>query len=190
MSEETKSGSAGKGLGIAGLVLGILALVISFIPCLGMYAVVPGVIAIILSAIGLASAAKNQGAKGLNIAALIISILGTAIAGYQYYVISSAAESFGDGMIGALEAANKEYASCEEIATDLDVTLAEVEEKYGNVETMDASDAMSMAGDLMTISSKIANINAKAVELGCAEDADFAAKMEQLNTKLSSIQAQ
>lgn len=90
MTEETKS-NAGQGLGIAGFILGIVALIISWIPCLGMYALIPGIIAIILSAIAFTQANKANASKGLIIAALVVSILGTAIAGYQYYVLSRAA---------------------------------------------------------------------------------------------------
>lgn len=97
MTEEQKS-NAGQGLGIAGFVLGIIALIISWIPCLGMYALVPGIIAIILSAIGFAQANKAGASKGLIIAALVVSILGSAIAGYQYYVLSSAASQITTGL--------------------------------------------------------------------------------------------
>ena len=84
--EENKS-NAGQGLGIAGLVLGIIALIISFIPCLGMYALIPGVIAIVLSAIAFSQAKNANASKGLIIAALVISILGTAIAGVQFFLL-------------------------------------------------------------------------------------------------------
>lgn len=77
---EEKKSNAGLGLGIAGLVLGIIALIISFIPCLGVYAVIPGAIAIVLSIIGFSQAKKANASKGLIIAALVISILGTTIA--------------------------------------------------------------------------------------------------------------
>jgi len=90
--------NAGQGLGIAGFVLGILALIISFIPCLGMYALVPGIIAIILSAIGFSQASKGDGAKGLIIAALVVSILGTLIAGWQYYALSHVANTYVDAL--------------------------------------------------------------------------------------------
>ncbi len=96
MSEEKTN--AGQGLGIAGFVLGLIALIISFIPCLGMYALVPGIIAIILSAIGFSQANKNNGAKGLIIAALVVSILGTIIAGWQYYAISHVANTYVDAL--------------------------------------------------------------------------------------------
>lgn len=86
--EENKS-NAGQGLGIAGLVLGIIALVISFIPCIGLYALVPGVIAIVLSAVALSQAKNANAARGLIIAALVISIIGTSIAALQGLVFNS-----------------------------------------------------------------------------------------------------
>ncbi len=97
MTEETKS-NAGQGLGIAGFVLGVIALIISWIPCLGMYALIPGIIAIILSAIGFSQANKAGASKGLIIAALIVSILGSAIAGYQYYALSNTTSQITTGL--------------------------------------------------------------------------------------------
>ncbi len=88
--EENKTSNAGQGLGIAGLVLGIIALIISFIPCLGMWAIIPGIIAIVFSAIAFSQANKANASKGLVIAALIISITGTAIAGWQMYMLRNA----------------------------------------------------------------------------------------------------
>jgi len=72
--------NAGQGLGVAGLILGILCLFMAFIPCVGVIAIGPGIIAVVLSIVGLVQANKNNGAKGINIAALIISALGTLIA--------------------------------------------------------------------------------------------------------------
>jgi len=77
---ENNKSNAGQGLGIAGLVLGIIALVIAFIPCIGLLALIPGAIAITFSAIAYNQATKGNGAKGLIIAALIISIIGTSVA--------------------------------------------------------------------------------------------------------------
>lgn len=70
-------------LGLIGLILGILAAVISFIPCLGIYAVFPGFIGIILSSIGL-----RKVKKGLAIAGLICSVIGTGVASWQIYEIN------------------------------------------------------------------------------------------------------
>lgn len=72
--------NAGQTLGIIGLVLGILTFMIGFIPCVGILAIVPGVIAIVLSGIGLHQANKNNGARGINIGTLIISIIGLLFA--------------------------------------------------------------------------------------------------------------
>ena len=95
---EEKKSNAGQGLGIAGLILGIIALIISFIPCLGMYAVIPGVIAIVLSAIAFSQAKKADAAKGLIIAALVVSILGTAIAVFQGFVFKKGLSTVKDAV--------------------------------------------------------------------------------------------
>ena len=73
--------NAGLDLGTAGLVIGIIALLVSFIPGLGALGIIPGIIAIILSLVALIQAIKGGGAKKLVVTALIISILGTVIAG-------------------------------------------------------------------------------------------------------------
>jgi hypothetical protein len=78
MTEQDKT--AGQGLGIAGLVLGILAIPLGIIPCTFIVALVFGVTGIILSSVGLSQANRMNGAKGLLIAALVCSILGTTIA--------------------------------------------------------------------------------------------------------------
>ena len=89
MEETTKTTStAGKGLGIAGLVLGILAAIISFIPCLGTFALIPGVIGLVLSIISLMQANKAGSSKGMAVAGLVCSIVGCAIAGWQWYQLS------------------------------------------------------------------------------------------------------
>ena len=78
MGEQNKT--AGQGLGIAGLILGILAIPLGIIPCTFFVALVFGITGIILSSIGLSQANRMNGAKGLLIAALACSILGTTIA--------------------------------------------------------------------------------------------------------------
>lgn len=88
----TTNSKAGKGLGIAGLVLGILAAVISFVPCLGMYAMIPGIIGLVLSVISIIQANKAGAAKGMAIAGLVCSIVGIAIAGWQYSKLAAVGE--------------------------------------------------------------------------------------------------
>ncbi len=79
MDEQEKT-TAGQGFGIASLILGIVALLIAFIPCIGLFALIPGIVAIVLATTGLSQANKANGAKGINVAGLVVSILGTAIA--------------------------------------------------------------------------------------------------------------
>lgn len=179
MSEEKSN--AGQGLGIAGFVLGILALVISFIPCLGMYALFPGIIAIILSAIGFAQANKVNGSKGLIIAALVVSILGTLIAGWQYYAITSVAgnyiealedfdEEFQDAMDnidddGTLDASNlisgseemDEYIQDEDYDKVIDLYETTVDKYIVNLQDMSEGD-LSNLGENMAAVTKVTSI--------------------------------
>ena len=78
--EEVKKTSAGQGLGIAGFILGIISLIVALIPCIGMLALILSITGIVLSAIALSQATKNNGPKGLIMAALSISILSTLFA--------------------------------------------------------------------------------------------------------------
>ncbi len=92
--DEPKISNAGQGFGVAGFVMGLIALILSFIPCLGMYALIPGIIAIIFSTIAFIQANMANASKGLIIAALIISILGSLIASWQFVTIRRAASNF------------------------------------------------------------------------------------------------
>ncbi len=85
--EHTAKTNAGQGFGIAGLVVGLLALILAFIPCVGVIAIGPGAIAIVLSVVGLIQANQGNGAKGLIIAALVVSIVATGIAAVWGIVI-------------------------------------------------------------------------------------------------------
>jgi uncharacterized membrane protein YccC len=97
-TNKTTNSKAGKGLGIAGLVLGILAAVVSFVPCLGMYAMFPGIIGLVLSIISIVQANKASASKGMAIAGLVCSLVGCAIAGWQYSKISAGLEELKDGL--------------------------------------------------------------------------------------------
>jgi len=90
MEEQVKKSGAAKGLGIAAFVVAVVGIVISFIPCLGMYGLIPCGIALIIAIIAITIAVRTNSPKGLIIAALIISILGTAIASWQLYVLINA----------------------------------------------------------------------------------------------------
>jgi hypothetical protein len=95
--EEVRKSNAGQGLGVAGFVIGLIALIISFIPCLGMYALVPGGLALIFSIIAYSQASSVNASRGLIISALVLSILATSIASWQFVVLRRAATSLGTG---------------------------------------------------------------------------------------------
>ncbi len=99
------------GLGIAGLVVGIIGLLVSFIPCFGLFALFIGILGIVLSGIGLYMANKGKFEKGLVIAGLVISILATMIALFQWTVAGAAisqADKESGTLIERLEEINKE----------------------------------------------------------------------------------
>jgi hypothetical protein len=87
-------------MGLVGMILGILAVVISFVPCLGMYAMYPGIVGIIFSALGL-----RKVKKGMAIAGLVCSVLGTSIATWQFYAIKEGVEELNKN----IEELNNEY---------------------------------------------------------------------------------
>jgi hypothetical protein len=78
----------GQGLGIAGLVIGIIALFLAFIPCTAIPDLILCIIAIGLSGFGLYKANQANASKGLQIAALIVSILAFLIAGIWGVIIT------------------------------------------------------------------------------------------------------
>ena len=98
MEELVQKSNAGKGLGIAAFVIAVVGIVISFIPCLEMYGLVPCGIALILAIIAFVQAKKANSSKGLIIAALAISIVGTSIALWQLMNTKSSLETDKDAI--------------------------------------------------------------------------------------------
>jgi hypothetical protein len=120
--EEQKS-TAGQGFGIAGLILGIIAFIFAFIPCFGWVALIPGLIAIALSIVALSQANKANGAKGLIIAALVVSIFGTSVAILQGFIFAGVMSE------GSHWKNRLERVIDEEIGEDLDEAFKDVEEE-------------------------------------------------------------
>ena len=130
--------TAGQTLGIVGLVLGILALIVAFIPCVGVIALVPGLIAVIFSVIALVQANQNNGAKGLIIAALVVSILATSIAAIWGIVIGGASREghrFREGVERFIESADQE--AIQELRTSVKQLGKELERTFGDMEDFD-----------------------------------------------------
>jgi len=94
--EEQKKTTAGQGFGIASLILGILALLIAFIPCIGFLALIPGVVAIVLAIVGLSQASQANGAKGVIIAGLVVSVIGTVVAATWLLIFSASGIFFNE----------------------------------------------------------------------------------------------
>lgn len=91
---QTSYKTTSQALGIAGFVLGILTLLISFIPCLGVLALVIGIAAIVISIIGLLISIKHQQSKVFVIVALLLALIGSIVAGLQYFVLTKLAKDF------------------------------------------------------------------------------------------------
>ena len=112
-------------MGIASLVLGILAALISFIPCLGTYAMIPGVIGIVLGLLGM----RNVAGRGVAIAGLVLSIVGTTIAYWQYQQINKATSAVTDAFNEIVQSAPKletEGGSLSDLAKQLEAAGAEL----------------------------------------------------------------
>lgn len=196
MVKENTQSEAGKSLGIAGLVVGIIALVFSFIPCLGMIALLPGVVAVILSLVGIIIASQKNGAKGLTIAAFIISLLACAIAGYQTRMLMDATAN----MKGVAEEINKNYTSCDELINGYEVAInnfisikhntensQEVMESNEPKNLSDAFNAFSSISEITTSVAIITNIKQKSIAMGCSEDEAYIEKLAALDKKYAEL---
>ena len=117
-------------MAVASLVLGIVGLVISFIPCLGSYGLLLTLPGVVLGAIGLSSAAKKNAPKGLAIAGLVCSIIGSVIAGYQCYVLNKATDAatdFANKLNESMNQASKEAENAKKAAMEFDKKAEEVQ---------------------------------------------------------------
>ncbi len=84
-----------RGPAVAAFVLGLMALLVSIVPCLGMYALIPGFLALIFSIVALRRCRGIASApRGLVVAALIISLLGTSVGTWQLIIIVRSTSKF------------------------------------------------------------------------------------------------
>jgi len=91
-------------MAIVGLIVGILGIILSFVPCIGVWAIVPGLLGVIFSALGM----KKVEGKGMAIAGLVLSIIASGIAIWQWYALSQVAGDL-DKAADAIEEANDAY---------------------------------------------------------------------------------
>lgn len=145
--------NAGQTLGIIGLILGILTFLLGFIPCIGVIAIVPGIVAIIVSAIGLSQANKNNGARGINIGALIVSIIGVLVASLWLIFVVGIASLNEDEIEGFVDDAIEEMLDESIHNPDLQDALQELEEQLDEV----CIDSIRYKNDSLSIQIKIDN---------------------------------
>lgn len=136
--EQTVRTRAGEAFGIAALILGILALIVAFIPCIGLIALVPGIIAVVLSIVALVQANQGNGAKGLIIAALVVSILATCIAAIWGIILGGVAHDghrWKDRIERIVESSEDE--SLRDLGTTLKEIGEEMEKRFSGIEGFD-----------------------------------------------------
>lgn len=77
--------NTGKGLSIAGLVLGIISAVLAWFYMINIAALVCGIIGIVCAAKGKKAAVAVSAPTGLGTAGLVLSIIGTCLAGVGFF---------------------------------------------------------------------------------------------------------
>lgn len=76
-------------MGIASLVLGIISIVIGLIPFCGMIAIVPAIIGIILGIVDVVKKSKEEKAKGVSIAGIVLSAFAVIFIIFWVFVLAS-----------------------------------------------------------------------------------------------------
>ncbi len=77
--------NTGKGFSVAALVLGIVATVLAWFYMINIVALVLGIVGIILAAKGRKAAIAAGAGSGLGTAGLVLSIIGTCLAGIGFF---------------------------------------------------------------------------------------------------------
>lgn len=77
--------NSGKGLSVAGLVLGIIAVVLAWFYAVNTFGLILGIIGIVCAAKGRKAALTAGASTGIGTAGLVISIIGTCIAGIGFF---------------------------------------------------------------------------------------------------------
>lgn len=148
--EQTRT-NAGQTLGIIGLILAILSLFLAFIPCVGFIAIAPAVIAIVLSAVGLSQASKNNGAKGLNIGALIVSVVSVLFASVWLILVVGLSTIENEDIEDIVEEVIEGVIESHPANQDLQDALEELEDQLDKIKI----DSIEIKGDSIDVKVKI-----------------------------------
>ncbi|MBL4560092.1 MAG: hypothetical protein JKX79_03815 [Labilibaculum sp.] len=150
---EQERTNAGQTLGIIGLILGIITFMLGFIPCIGIIAIIPGILAIILSSVGLSQAKRDNGARGINITALVVSIIGVLIASLWLIFVVGIANLSEDEIEDFVENVIEEVIDESVHNADLQDALQELEEQLDEIYI----DSITIKTDNINIEIKIDN---------------------------------
>ena len=91
-----------------------------------MYAIFPGILGIVMGVIAFIMAGKVNGPKGMIIAGIILSILGTAVAAWQYNRIGAAVKEL-DKVLKDTTQMNEIKESMDSVLQSLDSSIEAVE---------------------------------------------------------------
>jgi len=130
--------NAGQGLGIAGLVLGIISVPLAVMGCTFAVALLFGAVGIILSAIGLSQARRENGAKGITTAGLVVSIVGSVIAVLWFVFLGAFFQDAVREKGGWLE----QLEQLEEVGKDLDKEMEGIEQDIDEEDMEDLEEKM------------------------------------------------
>ena len=97
--------NTGKGLSIAALVLGIVSSVLAWFYLINTIALVCGIVGIILAAKGRKAAIAAEAPKGIGTAGLVLSIIGTCLAGIGFFSCTLCVLCTAGAVAGAAEEA-------------------------------------------------------------------------------------
>lgn len=164
--------NAGQGLGIAALILGIISFPVALIPCFGITATLFAVVGVILSAIGLSQATKRNGAKGLNLAGLILSSLALLVIVAWSLVFAKAISDNGDFKHQIRRAIQDEFSKQAEkdaedasadFGTDLEKQLEELEADTATEKIeMSSEDFQKLLQDYEKLTQDVVRLSEKA----------------------------
>ena len=99
----------GKGASVAGLVLGIIAIVLAWFYMVNIAALILGIVGIILAVKGKKASAAAGCPTGLGTAGLVLSIIGTCIAGIGFLTCTLCVICAGNAINSAVNDAVSQY---------------------------------------------------------------------------------
>ena len=155
------------GVSIGGMVVGIIALLLSFIPCIGVVGGPLALVGLILSLIGYRSAKDSGGPTTIGIVGMALSVVAIIVAIAWGTFMARAGND-------ATEPLNIE--TCEEVLQEMERSVEEV----NTLKKQGEEAGLGALSKVVSMTTRIVKIQAKAEELECNQDSTFKARMEAL----------